>query len=416
MNFKEFYFAENRNYPTDEELYNKYKDQDVYYSYRSIDKLGINPKSKYDTPNGIYAYPVKYQDPDVKFTGESESGFVYFFKLKPGTKLLNLNTYREKDKESDLDKLKKAGYNIDLDFSDALKSTSPGELWFALYKNAKNSNHWNSLIRKVLGYDAVLDTGAGIIHSHEPKQIVVLNPTSIEILEKGMFDKRLDWEKISLTDIKKENELKVVNAFIDKLKKKEPDKKVIGEGLLNKILHQLHPSNIQPFLEKYMNDIILKGLAIFDSYMGDFDTDTSKKIIILMEPIVDRILNTDPNQIAYFPKEYQMELIKKYKDSFPDYYTTLYAVSKVKTMDDKLEFMKLFPKYVLKELESEPKTVFNYFKTDKVYTEYMLKLIDIFKNSIRKFGKLSKEEIIDYLQRYLDKKNIESVKETIGLE
>ena len=416
MRFKEFYLKENRNYPTDEELYDKYRGQDVYYSYRSIDKLGINPKSKYDTPNGIYAYPVKYQDPDVKFTGETESGFVYFFKLKPGTKLLNLSTYREKDKEADLQKLKKAGYNIDLDFSDALKSTSHGELWFALYKNANNPNHWNSLIRKVLGYDAVLDTGAGIIHSHEPKQIVILNPTSIEILEKGMFDKRLDWQKINLVGIRKENELKVVNAFVDKLKKKEPDKKIIGEGLLNKILHQIHPSNIQPFLEKHMNNIMLKGLSIFDSYSGDFDPDISKKIIILMEPIVDRILNTDPRQIAYFPKEHQMELIKKYKDSFPDYYTTLYAVSQVKTMEGRLEFMKLFPKFVLKELESEPKTVFNYFKTDKVHVEYMLDLLEAFKNSIKKFNNLSKEEMINYLKRYANEEQLQSAKETIGLK
>ena len=32
----------------------------TYVSFTSIDKLGINPKSKYDTPNGIYSYPVKY--------------------------------------------------------------------------------------------------------------------------------------------------------------------------------------------------------------------------------------------------------------------------------------------------------------------------------------------------------------------
>jgi hypothetical protein len=38
----------------------KYLEQDVYYyiSYTAIDKIGINPRSRYDTPIGIYAYPL----------------------------------------------------------------------------------------------------------------------------------------------------------------------------------------------------------------------------------------------------------------------------------------------------------------------------------------------------------------------
>lgn len=38
----------------------KYKDDDdVYISFTEIDKIGINPKSKYNTPVGIYTYPLK---------------------------------------------------------------------------------------------------------------------------------------------------------------------------------------------------------------------------------------------------------------------------------------------------------------------------------------------------------------------
>lgn len=38
----------------------KYKnDPDVYISFTEIDKIGINPKSKYNTPIGIYCYPLK---------------------------------------------------------------------------------------------------------------------------------------------------------------------------------------------------------------------------------------------------------------------------------------------------------------------------------------------------------------------
>jgi hypothetical protein len=38
----------------------KYKnDPDVYISFTEIDKIGINPRSKYNTPVGIYTYPLK---------------------------------------------------------------------------------------------------------------------------------------------------------------------------------------------------------------------------------------------------------------------------------------------------------------------------------------------------------------------
>jgi len=38
----------------------KYKDdKDVYISFTEIDKIGINPKSKFNTPVGIYTYPLR---------------------------------------------------------------------------------------------------------------------------------------------------------------------------------------------------------------------------------------------------------------------------------------------------------------------------------------------------------------------
>lgn len=34
--------------------------KNLFVSFTSVDKLGINPKSEYDTPIGIYAYPALY--------------------------------------------------------------------------------------------------------------------------------------------------------------------------------------------------------------------------------------------------------------------------------------------------------------------------------------------------------------------
>lgn len=418
MNFKSFYLNESRNYPTDIELFQKYKNQDVYYSYRSIDKLGINPNSKYDTPNGIYAYPVKYQNPEeVKFTGDTNSGIVYFFKLKYGTNLLDISRglYPKTKLASDLKKLETAGYNVDLDFDKANIDTPAGHLWYALYKNQKNANNWNYLLRKVLGYDAVLDTGYGIIHNNEPAQIVVLNPTSVEILEKGMFDKRLDFERFDLSNIKKENQLKYVDAFINNLKKKSKEK-VIGESLFGKIIHSIDSSNYRQFIQSHIDDIKLKNLTVFDRNTSwDIDQENTKAILLWMEPIIDVIINTDPRQISYFPRKYQMELIKHFKLSFPDHYTTLYSVGYVVDLDDKIEFMKMFPKFAVRELESTPSGIFNYFKDATVHVDKMLKVVDVFKNTIKKLDTKTKKVIYMYFERYANEDQLSELQKTMEM-
>ena len=48
---------EDRNISSEYELFDKYKGRtDVYFSYRNIAKVGINPLSTYQTPNGVYCY------------------------------------------------------------------------------------------------------------------------------------------------------------------------------------------------------------------------------------------------------------------------------------------------------------------------------------------------------------------------
>lgn len=37
-----------------------YQDYDLYASFTNVDKLDINPMSKFDTPLGIYAYDLDY--------------------------------------------------------------------------------------------------------------------------------------------------------------------------------------------------------------------------------------------------------------------------------------------------------------------------------------------------------------------
>jgi len=64
--YKPFNFNEARRNPEQNphisawDYVDKYKDdKDVYISFTEIDKIGINPKSKFNTPVGIYTYPLR---------------------------------------------------------------------------------------------------------------------------------------------------------------------------------------------------------------------------------------------------------------------------------------------------------------------------------------------------------------------
>ncbi|MDX9695048.1 MAG: hypothetical protein RBT49_04585 [Bacteroidales bacterium] len=57
---------------------------DVYVSFRDIEKLGINPKSTYSTPNGIYCYWLKSYKNDIVDAKDSDTPNVIFpYKAKP---------------------------------------------------------------------------------------------------------------------------------------------------------------------------------------------------------------------------------------------------------------------------------------------------------------------------------------------
>jgi len=86
----------------------KYKDHDdIYFQMSNIPKLGINPQSNYDTPLGIYAYPLKemYQslcNNDLPFANDRK----YVIVLKTRKNIIDLYDYNESNYKKDLEKIK----------------------------------------------------------------------------------------------------------------------------------------------------------------------------------------------------------------------------------------------------------------------------------------------------------------------
>ncbi len=92
-------------------------DPDIYISYTSIDKIGINPKSSYNTPFGIYTYPLKgtiwneiekaKDSHAVPFAGDNP--YIWILKSKNKSKFVKdlYKDYTSKDYDEDMNKIRK---------------------------------------------------------------------------------------------------------------------------------------------------------------------------------------------------------------------------------------------------------------------------------------------------------------------
>ena len=216
-----------------------------YISFTAIDKIGINPRSVYNTPVGIYCYPLTKAsgDPsvilDLMVTLESfedipymkNSPYIYMFQAKNKEKGLILSEYTDEQLEADKQKLyaylNSKNDQITEDIFDAivkdsqdnaLVETPGGYLWNltrvsslilsgaitikesslstqnqsiineyspSRTQAAKSPIQWTVMLHKVLKYDYIDDSNdQGIIHENETTQAVFFNATTLSVSER----------------------------------------------------------------------------------------------------------------------------------------------------------------------------------------------------------------------------------------
>jgi len=74
------------------------KDERYFISFTQLDKLGINPKSRYETPLGIYTYPLstiweEYRVEQTRSLGKAvpfagDSPYIWLVKVNPGARFI----------------------------------------------------------------------------------------------------------------------------------------------------------------------------------------------------------------------------------------------------------------------------------------------------------------------------------------
>ena len=238
----------------------KYKDDpDVYISFTEIDKIGINPESKYNTPVGIYTYPLKefvrnYIDKEdgfelrkdipvghyAPFAGSSK--YINFIRVKDKAHFINdmYKDYGSDNYDRDIKILTKIykpifksvknknilikdwGSLIDVATRQAYQANPSCIMWNITREisghfsaNEKQaSTKWNLILSKDLGYSGFADkSGKGYIHPSEPMQAVFLNTRAFEVIAR------------------------VENVPAKKVVSDEENKKLKIAGLLNKSLN-----------------------------------------------------------------------------------------------------------------------------------------------------------------------------------
>ena len=187
----------------------------LFVSFTTVDKLGINPKSKYDTPIGIYAYPADYVVNHVGGTGSmselpfaGSSPYVNLFSAKSSSDIIDVSDMNEADLRhyyAAIDRVWKENNNnpVQDDALELIIDMAPqrakfpdllgGQFWFVTMRIAKflatiwNTSQpvaWNKLFRSI-GIEGVVDaSGQGIIHTSEPTQAVFFRTDSIKNIER----------------------------------------------------------------------------------------------------------------------------------------------------------------------------------------------------------------------------------------
>lgn len=181
-------------------LKKNYSDKDVsdlFVSFVSVDKIGINPKSTFKTPNGVYTYPMKFllDEIFVPFRGMNKPKKIKILKAV-SDKVLDHSLSNKKYKIVVYELIKKYRDRFDVnniekyleDFEEMNSDENNyKKLWKLTFQIKTNSNDWSKMLID-LGFDWSNDKGEGIIHPSEPTQAVFLNPKSYKVVDEEFVD------------------------------------------------------------------------------------------------------------------------------------------------------------------------------------------------------------------------------------
>ena len=194
-----------------------FKAPEYFMQFSDINKLGINPSSKYNTPLGIYSYPITKQIFRLFTKGKlpfaQDRKYIIVFKPKEDKNVIislgkknnggiddetykaaldnlvpELNKANKWIDDSDLSAdewdAEASGESNKTAYGKARSTTNLGKLWYFTYLIRNDSKAWRTLLQNKLGIDGVVDAaGEGFIHPSERIQGVFFSRDVVEQVE-----------------------------------------------------------------------------------------------------------------------------------------------------------------------------------------------------------------------------------------
>lgn len=330
----------------------------AFASFTDVDKLGVNPRSKYDTPLGIYSYPINYVVTKVgishamsKLPFAGSAPYVNIFSASPSSNIIDVSGLTEFEAKQYYDKLgaivANKGFNdntilglIRLASKDSkFPESIGGVFWYVTMKVAellsrgtrstnwrdrKSPVVWNKLFRS-MGIDGAVDSqGLGIIHEAEPVQAVFFSTSAITSVERH-------YNKYSPSS---KEQAALIGSKLKTAKTPEEVFNLLKTDIgFNKIDHIKNPKTREYILTKYPNAInYVKNPTPRELFV-------SFKSLIKQDPANLIFFSTDESELPVY-----YELIKAGEDV-----VIPHVLNKYHSLPKNLEMLLIGknPKYVL---------------------------------------------------------------------
>jgi hypothetical protein len=189
----------------------RWVDKGCYFTMTNINKVGINPSSPWNTPLGVYAFPLntEFYTKLINHTLEwgENAPYIQLIRPKQGSRIITLN-FDKATRDKLIDEMRDAAgwtkyyEEVDIDniINDAIAQASPktpaGQFWNVMRIMASQAGEktiemgrvspaiirWRSLAIS-MGIDGFYDPGFSVIHENEPTQAVFFKPEMLEHLD-----------------------------------------------------------------------------------------------------------------------------------------------------------------------------------------------------------------------------------------
>ena len=266
------------------------------FTMTQIQKVGINPMTDYDTPAGVYAYPLnrdyydKLVDNELPFA--TNAPYCNVLKLNLDRKWLIVGEQGGRAGTKDVMEVqKKVGPEV------SRRATVEGKhynmnndskifdlTYFATVDLENSTAKWNQLLRS-FGYVGIYDSGYKVIHPNEPTQLVCLDPSAYQWLNtyETRTVRKYARGTVKKSPSRKSDAQQTDSSWVDKWnyddftkisKAKDLIEQTSDPALIQKIYDKF-PNNNKPYREVVLNRNTTQKLlsAALDFMLKKFDKD-----------------------------------------------------------------------------------------------------------------------------------------------